>query len=334
MPTAAHTTLFYLLLIALAAAVPAFGEIYYTRLATQIAILAMVALSVDLLIGYAGLLTFGQAAFFGMGAYVAGVLTLNGVTSAFIVWPMAIVAAALCALVIGALALRTTGFQFIMVTLAFAQMIYYFWQSQRQLGGENGFAMPQRNGFGGLINIENHVALYYVVLVLLVIVVFVSLRLVNSQFGTVIKGGRDNPRRLAAIGFPPFRYRLVVFCISGAIAGLAGALMANHTSHVSTEMLSWQLSGNFLAMVILGSSGTLIGPVFGAAVFVFFQQVVSDWTGHWLLFFGLLIVLRILLFKGSLLSFLRQREPRPDRPAAQARGPAESVATVDTGPVR
>jgi branched-chain amino acid transport system permease protein len=307
MPRASRTAVVCTVLVLLAAAIPALGEVYYTRLATQVAILAMVALSVDLLIGYAGLLTFGQAAFFGMGAYVTGVLTLNGVTGAFLVWPLAVAAAALCALVIGALALRTSGFQFIMVTLAFAQMIYYFWLSLRQLGGENGFPLPTRNTFGGLIDLDHHVTFYYLVLALLILVVAVSLRIVGSRFGMVIQGGRDNLRRLAAIGFPPFRYRLAVFCISGAIAGLAGALLANHTTHVSTELLSWQQSGNFLAMVILGSSGTLIGPVFGAAVFVFFQQIVSDWTQHWLLFFGLLIVVRILLIKGSLTDLLAGR---------------------------
>ena len=313
-----RTSVLFGTLVLLAAAIPLTGEVYYTRLATQVAILAMAALSVDLLIGYAGLLTFGQAAFFGMGAYVTGVLTLNGVASAFVVWPLAVAAAALCALLIGALALRTAGFQFIMVTLAFAQMIYYFWLSLRQLGGENGFPLPERNTLGGLINIENHVVFYYLVLALLIIVVTVCLRIVGSRFGMVIQGGRDNLRRLAAIGFPPFRYRLVAFCISGAIAGLAGALLANHTTHVSTELLSWQQSGNFLAMVILGSSGTLIGPVLGAAIFVFFQQIVSDWTQHWLLFFGLLIVVRILLAKGSLADFLARR--------------SESAATQSTSP--
>jgi branched-chain amino acid transport system permease protein len=295
---------FYGVLIVLAAAIPALDNVFYTRLATQIAIYGMVALSVDLLVGYGGLLTFGQAAFFGVGAYVTGILSTHGVHSAFLVWPAAIVAAMLCALVIGALALRTSGFQFIMVTLAFAQMIYYFWLSLRSLGGENGFSIPKRNTLGGVINLESHVTFYYVALVLLIAVTALTMRLVHSQFGMVVQGGRDNERRLTAIGFPPFRYKLVLFCISGGIAGLAGALIANQTSHVGADLLSWQQSGNFLAMVILGSSGTLIGPIFGAAVFVLFEQVVSSMTQHWLFYLGILIVLRILLFKGSIFHFL------------------------------
>jgi branched-chain amino acid transport system permease protein len=314
-------TLLYLALIALALAVPLAGNTYYTRFATQIAMYGMAAVSVDLLLGYAGLITFGQAAFFGVGAYVTGILSVAGIQDALIVWPAAILGAMLFAVVIGALALRTEGFQFIMVTLAFAQMIYYFWLSLRQFGGENGFSIPARNTMGP-IGIESHVTFYYVALALLIAVVFLSLRLVNSQFGMVIQGIRDNERRVAAIGLPPFRYKLVLFCLAGAISGLAGALMANHTSHVSTELLSWQQSGNFLGMVILGSSGTIIGPIFGAAVFVFFQQVVSDWSQHWLFFFGLLIVVRILVFKGNVLKFLSPRQTS----TATAEPPAADVA--------
>ena len=333
MPQSTVKVVFYGVIIALAAAVPLLGDVFYTRLATQTAILGMVALSVDLLIGYGGMITFGQAAFFGVGAYVTGILALNGVTSAFIAWPIAILAAAACALVVGALALRTSGFQFIMVTLAFAQMIYYFWLSLRQFGGENGFSLPARNGLGP-IAIEGHATFYYVVLALLIAVVFLSLRLVNSQFGMVVQGIRDNERRVAAIGFPAFRYKLALFCLSGAISGLAGALMANHTGHVSTELLSWQQSGNFLGMVILGSSGTIIGPIFGAAIFVFFQQIVSDWSQHWLFFFGLLIVVRILVFKGSVLKFL---SPRAALPAAEAGPAAKDLAlrarSLEPGPL-
>jgi branched-chain amino acid transport system permease protein len=295
-------------LFALAAAVPALGDVFYTRLATQIAIYGMVALSVDLLVGYAGLLTFGHAAFFGIGAYITGILSTHGLLSAYLVWPIAIAGTMLVALVIGAMALRTKGFQFIMVTLAFAQMIYYFWLSQRSLGGENGFSIPKRNVIG-FVSMENHTTFYYVVLALLAVVTIGSLRLVNSQFGMVIQGLRDNERRVFAIGFPAFRYKLVMFCVSAGIAGLAGALMANHTSHVGTDMMNWQQSGNFLGMVILGSPGSLIGPIFGAAIFTIFQQVVSDLSTHWLFYFGLLIVLRILLFKRSIFQFLAADEP-------------------------
>jgi ABC-type branched-subunit amino acid transport system ATPase component/ABC-type branched-subunit amino acid transport system permease subunit len=221
------------------------------------------------------------------------------VHDALIVWPVAILAAMVFALAIGALSLRTTGFQFIMVTLAFAQMVYYGGQSLRAYGGDNGFVLPHRNDLAGF-SLGNHVVFYYIVLALLVIVVVLAGRMVQSQFGMVIRGGRDNERRRAAIGFPPYRYRLAAFTMAGGIAGLAGALIANHASFVSPALMSWQMSGQLLAMVILGSAGTLIGPIFGAAIYLLFAQVLSDYTDHWMLFFGPLLVARVLFVRDGI----------------------------------
>lgn len=285
-------------LLVLAVVLPPFGGTYYIRFATLIAIYGMASLSVDLLLGYAGLITFGQAALFGIGAYAAGMLTVAGITSAFIVWPLAVLITMVFALVIGGLSIRTRGFQFIMVTLAFAQMMYYFTQSLRSYGGNDGFTLPQRNTLG-FIQLSD-VNLYYVSLVLVVVVVFVCQRLVASQFGMVMLGLRDNERRTAAIGLPPYPYKLVAFVIAGGIAGLAGALMANHTRFISPEDLSWQFSGELLAMVILGSANTLIGPLIGAAFYLAFREVLSDFTTHWMLFFGPLLIIRVLLMRDGL----------------------------------
>lgn len=290
-------------LLVVAIVLPPWLGVYYTRFATQIAIYGMAALSVDLLLGYTGLITFGQAALFGIGAYAAGMLTVYGFANAFVTWPLAILVAMLSGLVIGALSLRTRGFQFIMVTLAFAQMVYYFAQSLRAWGGDDGFTLPQRDHLV-FVGLSNHTTFYYVVLVLTVLVLFLSDRLVKSQFGMVIRGIRDNERRVAAIGFPPYRYKLVAFVIAGGIAGLAGALMANHARFVSPAMLSWQLSGELLAMVILGSASSLIGPIIGAAFFLAFRDVLSDFTEHWMLFFGPLLVARVLLMKDGIWGLL------------------------------
>ncbi|HEY7666312.1 MAG TPA: branched-chain amino acid ABC transporter permease [Xanthobacteraceae bacterium] len=290
-------------LLALAIALPPYFGIYYVRFATQIAIYGMAALSVDLLLGYSGLITFGQAALFGVGAYAAGMLTVYGVTEAFVVWPCAILVSMLAAGAIGALSLRTRGFQFIMVTLAFAQMAYYFAQSLRNWGGDDGFTVPQRDHLGPLA-LTDHTTFYYVVLALLVLVALFAHRIVRSQFGRVIRGIRDNERRVAAIGFPPYPYKLVIFVIAGGIAGLAGALMANHAKFVSPATMSWQLSGELLAMVILGSANSLIGPVIGAAFFLAFRDVLSDYTEHWMLFFGPLLVARVLLVKDGIWGML------------------------------
>jgi branched-chain amino acid transport system permease protein len=321
-------TLLHLVLLALALAVPLMQSTYYTRFATQIAMYGMAAVSVDLLLGYGGLVTFGQAAFFGVGAYATGMLTVAGVHEGLIVWPLSVLATMGFAVIIGALSLRTEGFQFIMVTLAFAQMVYYIGQSLRTYGGDNGFTMGPRNTLAGM-SLANHTVFYYVVLALLVAVLYFSSRLVKSQFGMVMRGRRDNERRLAAIGIPPFRYKYVGFIIAAGIAGLAGALMANHARFVSPALLSWQVSGQLLSMVILGSAGTLIGPVFGAAVYLVFQQVLSDYTDHWMIFFGPLLIARVLFVKegvwGLLVQALRAQErpplpvpvPAPDQGAAE-----------------
>src|SRR5262252_6640344 len=303
-------------LLAVAIALPPYCGTYYTRFATQIAIYGMAALSVDLLLGYSGLITFGQAALFGVGAYAAGMLTVYGLTDALVTWPLAVVVSMLFALAIGALSLRTRGFQFIMVTLAFAQMVYYFAQSLRAWGGDDGFTLPTRDHLGALA-LSNHTTFYYVVLALTVLVLLLAGRLVNSQFGMVIGGIRDNERRAAAIGFPPYRYKLVAFTIAGGIAGLAGALMANHARFVSPAMLSWQLSGELLAMVILGSANSLVGPVLGAAFFLAFRDVLSDYTEHWMLFFGPLLVMRVLLVRDGIWGMLTRAIGADEKPREQ-----------------
>jgi branched-chain amino acid transport system permease protein len=314
--------LLLLVLLVIAVVLPPQLGIYYVRFATQIAIYGMAALSVDLLLGYTGLITFGQAAVFGVGAYAAGMLIVSGVTNAFIAWPLAILVSMLASLAIGALSLRTRGFQFIMVTLAFAQMLYYFAQSLRNWGGDDGFSTQRRNDLG-FLSLENHETFYYVVLILLVLVCWLTSRLVRSEFGMVILGIRDNERRAAAIGFSPYPYKLVIFVIAGGIAGLAGALMANHAKFVNPSVLSWQLSGEFLAMVILGSANSLIGPILGAAFFLTFRDMLSDYTEHWMLFFGPLLVARVLLMRNGIWGTLMRatggsetlREPKVEFPA-------------------
>jgi branched-chain amino acid transport system permease protein len=325
-----------LLLLAAAIVLPPYFGTYYTRFATQIAIYGMAALSVDLLLGYTGLITFGQAALFGVGAYAAGMLTVYGVTEAVVVWPCAVAVSMLVALAIGALSLRTRGFQFIMVTLAFAQMAYYFAQSLRNWGGDDGFTVPQRDHLGPL-SLADHTTFYYVVLVLLVLVAALAHRIVRSQFGMVIRGIRDNERRVAAIGFPPYPYKLVVFVIAGGIAGLAGALMANHAKFVSPATMSWQLSGELLAMVILGSANSLIGPILGAAFFLTFRDVLSDFTEHWMLFFGPLLVARVLLVKDGIWGMLLWAAgvaDRPDEPKVDYPEAAERIADPEPGASR
>ena len=287
-------------------------------LGSQIAIYAIAAASLDLLIGYAGLSSFGHAAFFGLGAYVVGILAYHaaqdepflglipGTTQAWIVWPAAIAVSALAALAIGALVLRTRGVQFIMITLAFAEMLYFLFVSLKTYGGDDGLGFRRRDSIPGL-DPRDDVAFYYVCLAALVAFLLICRRIVRSRFGLVLQGIRQNERRMAAIGIAPYRYKLAAFVIAGAGAGLAGALDANLLRFVSPDLLHWSNSGDMMVMVVLGGAGTLLGPVFGAVLMIALQSALSQWTEHWMIVMGPFLVLFILLVRRGLWGFLGGR---------------------------
>ena len=255
---------------------------FYVSLASRVLIYAIAATSLNLVLGYGGMVSFGHAAFFGAGAFVVGILAVEGVRSAWIAWPAAIVVAAFAALVVGALSLRTRGVYFIMITLAFAQMIYYIFVSLKAYGGDDGLSMPGRSTVGLDINLRDDFAWYYIVLALLAAVLYGLHRLVHSRFGRVIDAIRENQARAEAIGFPVYRYQLLCFVISGAAAGLAGALIANQSSYVSPSLLHWIQSGTLMIMVILGGVGTLWGGVIGAAVLLLLEHLIADYRIGWL----------------------------------------------------
>src|SRR6478752_8676566 len=199
---------------------------------TRILILGMAAVSLNLIMGFGGMVSFGHAVYLGIGGYAVGILAKEGINSGFVQWPVARLASGLFALGVGALCLRTRGVYFIMITLAFAQMIYYVAIGLDRYGGDDGLTIYKRSQFGGLLNLQNKAVFYYLCLVLLLASVYLVARIVNSRFGLVIRGARSNDRRMQAIGFPTFRYRLVCFVIAGALCGLAGALLANHTNFI------------------------------------------------------------------------------------------------------
>src|SRR6266851_8131608 len=224
--------------------VVATGQFFPLTLFTRIIILALAATSLNLILGYGGMVSFGHAAYLGLGGYVIGILAKEGITSGFVQWPLAIAASALFGLVVGALCLRTRGVYFIMITLAFAQMIYYVAVGLDRYGGDDGLTIYRRSQFDGLIDLSSKVQFYYLCLVLLIAAIYLTWRLVNSRFGLVLQGSRSNERRMRAIGFPTFRYRLTAFVIAGAICGVAGALLANHTDFISPAMMHWTRSGD------------------------------------------------------------------------------------------
>jgi branched-chain amino acid transport system permease protein len=291
-------------------AVPLSGEVFYMRLATRILIFGVLATSLNLLVGYGGLISFGHAAFVGLGAYAAAILTYHGVTSGFVVWPAAILAAAMGALIIGAVTLRTSGVYFIMITLAFAQMLYYVAVGMERYGGDDGLRMATRNSFFGPVDANNPNVFFYIVAVLFLAVLFGTRRLVQSHFGRVLRGIKDNERRMQSVGFNTFGYKLAAFVLSGAIAGLGGALNANLNAHVSPAMVHWVLSGDLLVMLILGGVGTVAGPAVGAAAFIVLEEVLSNLTKHWMAILGPLMLLVILFHRGGIYALLLGKKDR------------------------
>jgi len=260
----------------------AMDSLFYVSLASRILIYAIAATSLNLVLGYGGMVSFGHAAFFGAGAFVVGILAVEGVRSAWIAWPVAMAVAALAALVIGALSLRTRGVYFIMITLAFAQMMYYIFVSLKTYGGDDGLSMPARSTLGMGANLRNDLAWYYLVLAILAAVLYGLHRLTRSRFGRVIDAIRENEARAEAIGFPVFRYKLACFVIAGAVGGLAGALIANQSNYVSPSLLHWIQSGTLMIMVILGGVGTLWGGLIGAAVLLGLEHLIADYRIGWL----------------------------------------------------
>ncbi len=257
-------------------------QVYYVTMASRILIYALAATSLNLVLGYGGMISFGHAAFVGAGAYTASVMIVEGMPSAWIGWPLAMAVSGLLALAIGAISLRTRGVYFIMITLAFAQMIYYLTISMKAYGGDEGLTLTQRATVGFGLDLKNDVTFYYIVLALLVSAVYLISRLVNARFGRVIQAIRENETRMEAIGYPAFRFKLVAFAIAGALGGLAGALLANQNSYVNPGILHWTESGKLMIMVILGGVGHLYGGVIGAIALLGLEELLANYKIGWL----------------------------------------------------
>ncbi|MBM3407088.1 MAG: branched-chain amino acid ABC transporter permease [Betaproteobacteria bacterium] len=284
--------------------VPLLDEPYYTKLIARMAILAIAAMTLDLLVGYAGLVSFGHAAFFGLGVYTAGLLPMLGIQQAIIIFPAAALIAGLFALISGAVSLRASGLYFIFITLAFSQMVFYVGQGLRMFGGDDGFQLKAPTLLIGNVSLGNPVVLAYTMIGALVLLTWVSHRLTRSRFGQTILAARDNESKLSALGLAPYPHRLVLYVIACSMCSVAGVGFANLMEYVSPSTMSWVVSGELLFMVILGSAATLIGPILGAVVFVGLEQVLSEWTEHWMFWLGALLVLRVLLLKDGLYGLL------------------------------
>ncbi len=296
-------------------------EPFVITLATRVAILALAGVGLNLALGYGGLVSFGHAAFFGLGGYVAGILASHammgqaliawpfqwaGSAQMPVIWPLAALVSALAALLIGSLSLRTTGIFFIMITLAFGQMFYYFMISWPAYGGEDGLPIYVRSGFPGL-NTMDPIQFFALAYALLLAAIWLSWRITRSRFGLALQAARQNRQRLQAVGIRPYGVLLTAFAISGAITGLAGALYADLNRFVSPAMLSWQTSGEIIVLVILGGVGRLCGPVAGAGLFILLEHVLGGVSDYWQFFLGLILLLVVLFARGGILGLLAGR---------------------------
>ena len=299
--------LFFLVLIAFILLLPLFGGVFYTRLFSRIMIYAILALSLDLLVGYGGMVSFGHAAFFGAGAYTVGILARHGVSDALVLWPAAAGVSALLAVPIGAVSLRTTGAYFIMITLAFAQMVYYFAFGLEQYGGSDGMRMAARNTLGGWVILGHHAVFYYLVCVSLLGVFWGCRRITRSRFGLILGGIRQNEVRMRSLGYATTRTKLACFILAAALAGFAGALIANETLYISPSTLHWTQSGHALVMVILGGLGTLLGPMLGALALLLTEEALSSFTEHWMIVLGPLLIAVVIYARRGLYSLLTGR---------------------------
>jgi len=276
------------------------GQPFYIDLVRRMMILAIAATSLNLILGYGGMVSFGHAAYLGIGAYSVGILAFYGVTSGWVQWPAAMVASALVAAAIGAVSIRTSGVYFIMITLAFAQMLYYLSLSLELFGGDDGMRLKSRSQFSGLIDTGDAVSFYYVCLALMFATVFLTHRIANSRFGMAIRATKSNDARSRSIGFSPYPYRLAAFVIAGALCGLAGALYANHTNYITPGLMSWTQSGDLMFMVILGGMASTAGPMLGAFALLGLEEMFKGWTEYWPAILGPLLVLSVIFFKRGL----------------------------------
>jgi len=314
-----------ILVLALLAAVPLWAyvsdEPFTITLSTKVAILALAGVGLNFALGLGGLVSLGHAMFFGIGGYAMGILAshaqsytpiydgffvLEGTKSMVVIWLVAVLAGATAALVIGALSLRTTGVYFIMITLAFGQMFYYFTISWPAYGGEDGLSIYMRNGFPGL-NTLDPIQFFILCYGVLLVVLYLFWRLEQAPFGLVLKASRQNPLRVTTVGLGVYRIQLIAFVMSGAVTALAGALFADLNRFVSPSMFSWQTSGEIMIFVILGGIARLCGPVIGAAVFILLEQILGDLSQFWHIYLGVLLLVVVLFAKGGLTGLITRR---------------------------
>ncbi|MEY2887483.1 MAG: hypothetical protein RI913_902 [Pseudomonadota bacterium] len=285
--------------------VPLSGVDFYTELVGKALVFGIFAMSLDLLVGFTGLVSFGHAAYFGIAAYSVALMSPKySAASLWLTLPASVLISSIAAMIVGIFVLRTKGIYFIMVTLAFAQLAYYIFHDTPLGGGSDGIYVnvkPSAEIFGLTpFDLSNHAHMYYFILVMLVIVYLFLHRILQSPFGKVLVGIKSNEHRMQSLGYQTFNYKLAAFSIAGGLGGVAGYLYATMFGFVTPELLSWHQSGNVLLMVILGGMGNLVAAVIGSFAFIFLQEIFASVTKHWQLVMGLVIVFAVLFAPGGL----------------------------------
>ncbi len=295
------------LIVLLLLAVPVYANLASEPFAltffSRVLVFALAAISLNLILGYGGMVSFGHALYLGLGAYAVGLLAQNGITNGWVQLAATVVVCALVGAITGAISLRTTGIAFIMITLAFAQMFFYLFVSLKQYGGDDGLSISARSDFG-LFTLASPITLYYVALGLVLVALFFTRRLIDARFGMVLRGCRINERRMKAMGFPSLRYKLSAYVLSSVLCGVAGLLYANLTGFASPAYMAWTVSGEMIVMVVLGGMGTVFGPLVGSLVLLMSEEILKAFTDHWMMILGPLIVLVVLTARRGVYGYL------------------------------
>jgi len=288
-------------------------EGYLLDLGTRIIIFSIAAVALDLVVGYGALVSFGHAAFIGLGAYAVGILAAHGIGEVLVSLPLALAISMLFAYATGVVSLRTKGVYFIMITLAFGQMAFFTASSLAPYGGDDGLTIAARNTLLGVPLFKSPRVLYYVALAALAGTFFLCRAIVASRFGRVLRGAKENATRMATLGFEVYRFQLMAYMISGGLCGLAGFFLANASDFVSPAYMSWQRSGELIIMVLLGGIGTLYGAIIGTAAYLLIEEFLSGITEYWKVIFGPLLVLVVVFGRGGVVGLLAQRPWRRRR---------------------
>ncbi|MES2399301.1 MAG: branched-chain amino acid ABC transporter permease [Pseudomonadota bacterium] len=317
------------LIVLLLLAVPIYANLASEPFAltffSRVLVFALAAISLNLILGYGGMVSFGHALYLGLGAYAVGLLAQNGITNGWVQLAATVVVCALVGAITGAISLRTSGIAFIMITLAFAQMFFYLFVSLKQYGGDDGLSISARSDFG-VFTLGSPITLYYVALGLVLVALFFTRRLIDARFGMVLRGCRINERRMKAMGFPSLRYKLSAYVLSSVVCGVAGLLYANLTGFASPAYMAWTVSGEMIVMVVLGGMGTVFGPLVGSLVLLLSEEVLKALTDHWMMILGPLIVLVVLTARRGVYGYLLDWDAWRERRKLSADARAKSEA--------